>query len=277
MRVVPPGGGEVIGSAPDRHVELLSDHDAVHATWSRFGPRRPGADLHVHRRHTDLFYVLQGELLLRLGVQDEAVAVPAGTLARVPPLVVHGFAAGAQELRYLNLHVPGEGFAAYMRALRDGRAASYDQEEPPAHGTRPPAAAQAGGGEVVVDLPGLHAVVLADTDEAGVVEVRTEPAAPGPTPHVHRRHVESLYVLEGELAVRAGSERRWVTAGTWVQVPAAVPHAVAPAGGRPARHLEVHTPGGGLGGFLQALAAGADVARAAARSGFDQDLAPRPR
>ena len=48
--------------------------------------------------------------------------VPAGTLARVPPLVVHGFRNdGAGELRYLNLHAPGVGFAGYLRALRDGR------------------------------------------------------------------------------------------------------------------------------------------------------------
>ena len=60
--VIAPGGGEVIGDAPDRRVEILSEHDALHATWSRFGPRREGADLHVHRRHTDLFYVLAGEL-----------------------------------------------------------------------------------------------------------------------------------------------------------------------------------------------------------------------
>ena len=45
----------MIGDAPDRRVEILSDHDALHATWSRFGPHRDGADLHIHRRHTDLF------------------------------------------------------------------------------------------------------------------------------------------------------------------------------------------------------------------------------
>ncbi len=39
--------------------------------------------------------------------------MPAGTLARVPPDVVHGFRNGSDaELRYLNLHAPGQGFAA---------------------------------------------------------------------------------------------------------------------------------------------------------------------
>ena len=89
--VIPPGGGELIGDAPDRRVEILCEHDALHATWSRFGPGRDGADLHIHRDHTDLFYVLAGELTVRLGIEGEEIAVPAGRLVRVPPMVVHGF------------------------------------------------------------------------------------------------------------------------------------------------------------------------------------------
>ena len=136
--VIARGGGEVVGDSPERRVEILSDHDALHATWSRFGPRREGADLHVHRRHTDLFYVLDGELTVRLGPEGLGVVVPAGTLARVPPLVVHGFRNGGDaEVAYLNLHAPGQGFAAYLRAMRDGRAISYDQEAPPPDGGRP--------------------------------------------------------------------------------------------------------------------------------------------
>ena len=144
--VIPPAGGEVIGDSPDRRVEILSDDDALHATWSRFGPRRDGADLHIHRRHSDLFYVLEGELTVRLGPEGEGVAAPAGTLARVPPLVVHGFRNETDaELRYLNLHAPGVGFADYMRALRDGRTLTYDQEPPPSEGTRPATEAVVGG------------------------------------------------------------------------------------------------------------------------------------
>src|SRR3954451_6499414 len=130
--VIPPGGGEVIGDSPERRGEILSEHDALAATWSRFGPGRDGADLHVHRGHSDLFYVLDGELTVRLGPSGDEVPVPAGTLVRVPPLVVHGFRNGTdEELRSLNLHAPGEGFASYLRAVRDGRSIVYDQEPPP--------------------------------------------------------------------------------------------------------------------------------------------------
>ena len=119
--VIPPRAGELIGDAPDRRVEILSDHPSLHATWSRFGPGREGADLHVHRRHTDLFYVLSGEFTIRLGLEDRQVTVAAGQLVRVPPMVVHGFRnASDSEVTYLNLHAPGMEFAEFLRARRDG-------------------------------------------------------------------------------------------------------------------------------------------------------------
>src|SRR3954469_17005339 len=118
--VIPPGGGEVIGDSPERRGEILSDPNAGGATWSRFGPGRDGADLHVHRGHSDLFYVLDGELTVRLGPSGDEVPGPAGTLVRVPPLVVHGFRnASDEDMRYLNFHAPGSGFADYMRGLRE--------------------------------------------------------------------------------------------------------------------------------------------------------------
>ena len=73
VSVVAPGAGELVGERPGRRVEILSDRDPVHVTLSRFGPGMEGADLHVHRRHSDFFYVLEGELTVRLGVEDEQV------------------------------------------------------------------------------------------------------------------------------------------------------------------------------------------------------------
>src|SRR3954471_15874300 len=140
--VIPPGGGEVIGDSAERRVEILSDDEALHATVSRLAAGREGADLHIHRRHTDVFYVLEGELTVRLGVEDEPLGVPAGTLALVPPLVVHGFRnASDADVRYLTPPARGGGFADSLRALRDGRDLVYDQEPPPADGGRPSSAA----------------------------------------------------------------------------------------------------------------------------------------
>jgi mannose-6-phosphate isomerase-like protein (cupin superfamily) len=266
-----------VGDSPDRRVEILADHDALHATWSRFGPCRDGADLHVHRRHSDFFYVLDGELTLRLGAEDETVVASAGTLAVVPPLVVHGFRNGSDaDVSYLNLHAPGEGFASYMRALRDGRTLVYDQEPPPAAGTRPATEAEVGGEGLTVDLPGLRVVLLADVEAIAVAETTADPGA-ALAPHVHHRHVESFYVLDGELALTAGDRELQAPAGSWVEVPAGVPHALSVPGSAPVRFLNLHSPSCGFGAFTRALADGADEETAATGAGFDQEPArPEP-
>jgi mannose-6-phosphate isomerase-like protein (cupin superfamily) len=241
--LVPPGGGDVVGDSADRRVEILSDDETLAATWSRFSPGREGADLHVHHRHTDLFYVLEGELELKLGLEDERVPIPSGTLARVPPLVVHGFRNGSDaEVRYLNLHAPGEEFAEYLRALRDGRDFSYDQHPPPADGGRPISEAVVGGAAAARD----GVTVLADLEEIAVADTVIESAG-APPAHVHRRHLESFYVLEGEVAFRVGDAGFSAQTGSWVQIPPGVPHTLATTGGGPARFLDLHTPGFGLG------------------------------
>ena len=145
-----PGRGEVVGDSLDRRVEILCDHDALHATWTRFGPGRDGADLHVHRTHCDVFYVLAGELTVLLDAEEHSL--PAGAFALVPPLVVHGFrnASPTEELRYLNFHAPGAGFADYLRGVTP----TFDQHEPPAAGGRRPAI------EAVVVPPGASGVLV---------------------------------------------------------------------------------------------------------------------
>jgi quercetin dioxygenase-like cupin family protein len=270
--LIAPGAGEIVGDAPDRRVEILSDHDALHATWSRFGPRRDGADLHVHRRHTDLFYVLEGELTIRLGPEGRPVVVPAGALARVPPLVVHGFRnVSDADVRYLNLHAPGEGFADYMRALRDGRTFSYDQHPPPPDGGNPPTEAVIGGSKLVTDRPDLRVALLADVEEIGISETWSDPGGP-PPPHLHQRHVESFYLLEGEVTFTIGDRELRAEAGSWVQVPPGVPHTFAFPGDSPVRFLYLHTPSCGFGTFLRALHRARDEDELqAASAAFDQE------
>jgi mannose-6-phosphate isomerase-like protein (cupin superfamily) len=133
MHEVTPGQGEIIGDSPDRTVELLAELEAVHATISRFGPGRDGADLHVHREHTDVFVVLEGTLTLKVEGGARTVSGPA--IVAVPPMVVHGFRnASDADVWYVNLHMPGTGFGDYMRGLRERRRVPFDQFDPPADG-----------------------------------------------------------------------------------------------------------------------------------------------
>ena len=267
---LPAGGGEIVRDVPESRLEILSDRDELHATWTRFGPHRDGASPHVHRQHSDLFYVLEGELTVFAGPDRTDHVLPAGTLALAPPLVVHGFRnASDADVKYLNFHAPGGGFAAYIR----GDAPRFDSFDPPEDGGRPLEDAYVGAGEVVVDRPGLRVSLLVDVDEIAIVDVTSAPGGSAPTPplHVHERHVESFYLIAGELAFTAGGEELRATAGSWVQVPPTVPHTFAPAGSEPARYVNVHTPSRGFGDFSRALIAARDEDElAAARAAFDQ-------
>jgi mannose-6-phosphate isomerase-like protein (cupin superfamily) len=207
-----------------------------------------------------------------LGIADEGVVVPTGTLARVPPLVVHGFRnTSDMYVSYLNLHAPGRGFADFLRGLRDGRDLAYDQHPPPSDGGRPVTDAAVGNEELVADRPGLRVALLADVDEIGASETRGDLGGASPPSHIHRAHVESFYVLEGELTFTvAGAERR-ARPGSWVQVPPGVPHTFTSPANTIVRFLDIHTPSCGYGTFLRGLhTARTDDELTAARAAFDQ-------
>ena len=91
--------------------------------------------------------------------------------------------------------------------------------------------------------------------------------------HLHRRHVESFYVLEGEMTFTAAEQVLQATAGTWV-VPPNVPHTFACTSSQAVRFLDVHTPSCGYGAFLRGLhRARTDAELATVRAAFDQEPA----
>lgn len=256
-----------MGDAPDRRVEILSDADSLHATWTHFGPGREGADLHIHRTHADFFYVLDGELEIRLGVEDHVVGVEPGKLVQVPPFVVHGFRNSPEaDVHYLNFHAPGAGFADFMRGLRDGVTVPFDQEPPPEVGVRPIGEASIGAEEVLADGDGVRVALLADTDDVAFSEVDARAGLPAPPLHLHEHHSESFYVLEGELWFTADGQRFEAPRGSWVQIPPGVPHTFEAPG--TAHFLNIHSPSCGYGDFLRKLTSGIDPAEA--RAAFDQ-------
>ena len=87
-----------------------------------------GPPLHLHRKHADAFYVLEGEIEFRLG--DETIRAGAGTFVLVPPGVPHAFSfRGPGSARMLNIHAPG-GFDEYVRRGNAGEKpdpVQYDQ------------------------------------------------------------------------------------------------------------------------------------------------------
>jgi quercetin dioxygenase-like cupin family protein len=126
--------GETISDRDARNVMILHAGAAVAVTWSRYSTGEHGPDLHLHREHTDAFYVLTGALRFALGPEGERVVrAPAGTFVSAPPGVAHSFMNDeADDATWLNIHTPDAGFAAFLRGARDGRAVPFDSFDVPA-------------------------------------------------------------------------------------------------------------------------------------------------
>jgi quercetin dioxygenase-like cupin family protein len=195
-----------------------------------------GVAPHVHREHADAFHVLEGEMDFH--VAGEAVRASAGWFVLSPPGVVHGFGPGSGRL--LNFHAPG---APYV-----GRGDTYD---PPEDG---------GEGEAVVVPPGdgerltgeeRVAYIKASLPELTLSVFELQPGFEGPEPHRHDDHVDSFYVLEGDIEFVHGDEAVRAGPGTFFAAPPGIVHTFTNPGPAGARLLNMHSPDGGFADFLR--------------------------
>jgi thiamine-phosphate pyrophosphorylase len=200
---------------------------------------------HTHAEHADVFHVLDGTMEFRAG--DGTVRLPAGSTLAAPPLLTHGFRIPDGEARYLNLHAPG-GWA------RD-RADTYGTDR--ADARRRPVVAAPGDGDRL-SKPHRLALIRVDLPQLALVENFADGEFEGPELHVHLRHADCFYVLEGSLELQLEDGRRIVDAGTSVVVPPGVPHTFTSAADR-VRYLNAHAPNFGFVDYLRALNAGERV------------------
>jgi len=129
--------GEPIVQSPDRQISLLVARDELTILCSRYAAGQPVAGRHVHNQHTDAFYVLEGALIFELGPEAAQISVSAGGFVAVPPGVAHTLRTGDQPARWLTIHAPDGGFAAFMRGTRDGVEVEWDFWPVPAGGGLP--------------------------------------------------------------------------------------------------------------------------------------------
>jgi len=248
-----PGQGETMAEQPQKTLLLLVDHDALALTWFRYASREDGPERHIHKQHTDAFYVLTGEVSFRLG-PDETYVVrgQAGTFVAAPAGVVHTFASeSTDEVTFLNIHAPNAGFADMMRARRDGRdddAERFDQFPAPADGGRPLSEAIVilpGEGE---SIPGEHRdfVVKAELGELEVIEFTCDSEYAPVPPHVHPDKIDSFFVLEGELEFEIEGETIRSGPGSYVAALPGVRHGFRNPGPGRASFLNVHAPSDGF-------------------------------
>ena len=233
---------------------IKAEHELVDVIESRYGPGELGPAPHVHRKHADGFYVLDGEFVFQLGPEGERVDARAGTAVLAPAGVVHGFDhEGAADGRLLNFHAPSMGFAESLRARRDPSSydpARFDTFAPPQDGGRPVSDAvvrRLGEGESITvggsDV--LFKVEAGDGDGTfSLTEFTVPPGFPGPLPHRHERHLDSFYVLAGILRLRVGDETFEALAGSYGFVPPGSVHTFSNPGSRTVRALNLMAPAG---------------------------------
>jgi quercetin dioxygenase-like cupin family protein len=129
---------EVILDGDERAISILLAGENVTITEARCPAGQTVAGPHVHDRHTDAFYVIEGELTFKVGCESEAITVSPGGLVAVPPGVAHSFRNdGDHPARWLTIHAPDGGFAAFMRGVRDGVEVEWDIAAVPADGGAP--------------------------------------------------------------------------------------------------------------------------------------------
>jgi len=237
----------VVTDRPGRQVTIRLALDELVVTESRYGAGEAGPDLHVHRLHSDCFYVLAGAFILTLADGDHQFGP--GSFVLVPPNVAHAFRNGSDdEVHFLNLHAPGMRFDRYVREIggvggefRAELAARFDQHPPPEDGGHDPEA-------VILSGPGIgervgSTLIKAARPELSVLEVQLG-AGDEIADHLHRAQHDTFFLLGGELRFRLGEGTLDAVAGACVAASPGVVHGVRNTSDRPAQVLNVHAPGG---------------------------------
>ena len=109
----------------------------------------------------------------------------------------------------------------------------------------------------VLTRKGRRAEVLVSRDELVVMEFVLERGGAGP--HFHRQHVDSFYVLEGELELTVDGERVRVAPGMFVAVPPETLHSFDHDAPDPVRFLNTHAPGMRFDEYIRRMDAGDEL------------------
>jgi mannose-6-phosphate isomerase-like protein (cupin superfamily) len=166
----------------------------------------------------------------------------------VPPGIVHGFKnAGPGRARYLNIHAPDSDFIEYLRHAVAGGTHPWDSVD--VEGPAGPAdaiIAGPNGGERMVRAEWLVNTVEAVTDQLSIFILEFDERWEGVDPHHHDDHVDSFYILEGEVDFLFGDDTVRAGPGHFVSAPIGVTHGFRPIA--PARMLNMHAPDAGFAG-----------------------------
>ena len=108
-----------------------------------------------------------------------------------------------------------------------------------------------------IDLGNFQMSVKATAEQTGdafTLLEADEPSGFGPPMHIHRDAAEAFYVLAGEYIIFVRDEEFACPAGSFVFIPAGVPHGFR-VGAQPSRKLNLYTPAAMIGYFDELSAA----------------------
>ena len=108
----------------------------------------------------------------------------------------------------------------------------------------------------VLERPGRRAEVKIAREELVMFEFEMAPEMDGAGPHFHKQHVDSFYVLEGELEVTVAGEIVHVRAGDLVHAAPGVVHSFRNASSERVHFLNVHAPGMRFDEYIRRMDAG---------------------
>jgi quercetin dioxygenase-like cupin family protein len=231
---------------PGARTEFLAELEQVAIFEFERAGGTPGAGHHFHAKHVDSFIVLEGELeVLTAG---DPLTLQAGEAVAVPPGVVHGFNNRSSEpLRLLNVHAPAQRFGDYLRHLfrrEQVDSAEYDQYPPEDAPGGEPVVARLGGGERF-EREDRVVTIRYELPQLSLVELAFDPSFEV-APHEHDDHVDSFYVLDGEVEFMRGDETLRAGPGTFVAAPPGTRHGFRNGGSSRARVLNLHAPDAGF-------------------------------
>ena len=238
------GAGEAITRKPRREVTIKAALGQVTVTESRYSAGERGPDPHVHWRHVDAFYVLDGEMEYTFGRESRTVTAGAGTFVVIPTGVVHTFGNESDgDVRWLNIHAPDGGFAQYLR----GDASGLDSEDPPPDRGRP-----AGDALVADGVDGERfergdrtITIKGAVPEVSALEIEFD-AGFTVDPHRHDDHTDAFYVLEGEVEFTVGDDIVRAGPGTFLAASPGTRHGFQNGGSGRAKVLNLHAPDPGF-------------------------------
>jgi uncharacterized cupin superfamily protein len=220
-----PGEGERIAGDGELGVTLLADFEEIGVDRVRSQPGGEAPAAHVHLRHLQCFFVLEGELTFRY--------------------FVHGLASARDEEE--------------LRAVR----AAFDQQPAPEYAAADPGSVlvRTGATAETVTLYGNRIAFLTEAEESGgaigAIEYAASQAFAGPSLHFHREMFDVFAILDGTLGIEIDGERRTAGPGAFAIAPGAV-HTFSNPSDESLRLLDLYVPGGFDRFFKEMAAASTD-------------------